>query len=65
MIEPASRPYACASASLAFSCRSKIWLCVQANSKTRSARRGSEYFSVIAMAASRDSATPVTRSIRD
>ena len=37
----ASRPYAWASASVALSCRSRMWLCVQASSKTRSANRGS------------------------
>jgi hypothetical protein len=39
-----------------------MWPCVQASSKTRSAMRVSWYFSMSAVTAARDSATPVTRS---
>ena len=56
MTAPARRPYSCASASVALIWRSTTWLCVQARSNTRSARRRSRYFSTSSRLASRVSA---------
>ena len=50
-IEPARRSNNCASDCVAFNCRSKTWLCVQARSNTRSAKRRSRYFSINPMQA--------------
>ena len=63
MIELASRPYNCASDSLAFIWRNTTWLCVHASSKTRFANCLSWYFSTRFNAPSRDSLIPVTISM--
>src|SRR3546814_9750317 len=55
--------YSCASAWDALICLRTTWLCVQARSNTRSARRRSRYLSISAAQSSRAAPTPLTMSM--